>query len=199
MATKNVKYPGKLGKPITARDIQAEVREASAATPSGDAEAVTAAVHERLRRREIYLLFDLMDHFEIARDDLNRWYFLAHKLASSHVPAFRYGSRVGRPPKSEYESRGHTLAALLMKGSKRKPGPKRKFTDAICRGLLSEVREISLRNGFKGRGAVTKALTEMLTIDARERGKSVSTAILEKLDYFQKRYSDAKKRFPELA
>lgn len=160
-------------------------------------EASNAAVHEWVVRREVALLFELLDHYGIAHDDELKWVRLAHKLASAHVPAFRFASRVGRPRKLKL---GGGLAGLLSdsrSGPKGKPGRKRK--DQMHKDLLTLVNWQMAQDGLSGRGAIKTALTKLLTEYAKERGRSVAATLARELLPWQKLYSRAKKKFPELA
>ena len=189
MTAKSVKYPGKLGRPIT---IAAAVGAAALSAPLDD----ESAIYKWLARREVELLFDLLDHYGIARDDELKWFRLAHKLAAAHVPAFQLRERkLGRPRK---DMNIRSLADLLPK-PKGKPGRKRKWSDQDYQGLVRGVRELCAARGFRGRGAIRKALTEWISVDARKGNESETKALQRDLPYFQKRYSEGKKKFPELA
>lgn len=195
MTAKSVKYPGKLGKPITVRESGAAVAEAMLGAQGGGLEAGIAAINEWEAGREVALLYALLDHYGIAPDDELKWFRLAQKLAFAHVPAFRFASRVGRPRKLKPFAR---LSDLLPR-SKGKPGRKRKYTDGRYRGLLKIVRETCAERGLKGRGAVTKALKQCLSEIAYRGNESVTKVLTRDLSFWQKRYSEAKKRFPEIA
>jgi hypothetical protein len=194
MATQGVKYLGKLGKPMTEREVYEGTKELLGAQ-GGD---LKVAFNEWLAQREIELLFALLDHYGIARNDQSSWFALSYKLAIDNVPAFRYANRGrGRPLKQGLLA-GVGLAGLLPK-LKRKPGRKQEWTDEAYRALLKAVRDICAAQRFKGRGAVTKALTAHISDRARAQGESVHQAARRDLPKFRKRYSVAKRKFPELA
>jgi len=199
MPIKSVKYPGKLGKPIAVRDSEAAVMDAMLGVQDGGLTACIAAIDELRRERDEVLLLALLDHYDIARDDKQRWFQLAHKLARAHVPAFRSALRVGRPRKFK---NGMSLAEFLgapQPRRKGKAGRKREWTDEKYRKLAIHVRDWCVRLDLKGRGAAKKALTEWLKSHARKHNESERETIRDNLKNLQKRHSEAKKKFPELA
>jgi len=64
--------------------------------------------------------------------------------------------------------------------------------------LLEAVGKTCVEKGFNGRGAITKALKELLSSWARKNNLSVAKTLREKLGFFRRQYSEGKKRFPEL-
>lgn len=197
MTTKSVKYPGKLGRPIAERESGPAILNAMLGAQGGGPKASLAAAELWQFRREVALLFALLGHYGIAPDDELRWFQLARKLASAHVPAFRFASRIGRPRKYGGGLAGYLVGLRSL--HKGKPGRKRKYTDEHYRKLLKIVRETSAEKKFAGRGAVTKALKQILSEIAYRGSESVTRVWARDLPFWQKQYSEAKKRFPEMA
>jgi len=197
MARKTVKYTGRLGKPMLRSELDAV--SAAALTPARGLGAHDAAIAKWLANREHALLLELLTYYNIAPDDNLKWFQLAQKLASAHVPAFRFASRVGRPRKIKKAQSLADILDSIQPKPKGKLGRKQKYTEGHYRQLLKSVREVCLAEGFKGHGAVTKALTKLISDDARRNGLSVSQEIRKTLNFFRRRYSEAKKKFPELA
>jgi hypothetical protein len=158
------------------------------------------AIADLIRSLELESLDELLDRYKIHRDEPNRWFLLARELANTHEPAFNYSAsrRVGRPRNFK---KGQSLADFLggSPPKKGKSGRKIENTDNRYKRLLKDVRETCLARGFTGRGAITKALTEIILKVARDQNLSEVQALKTHLKFFQKRYSEAKKKFPEMA
>ena len=194
--TKSVKYPGKLGKPLTHSESNALALEAMRGARG--LKALTASLSESADRRNYELLSELLDHYGIPRDDERKWFLLALEFAKAHVPAFRSQKRRGRPPKFK---KGQSLADFMNGVSPRrtgKPGRKKEYTDALYHGLLEDVQKTCKAHGFKGRSAIKKALTKIISDYASGENLSVSKEIHRYLKYFLNRYYEAKSKFPEI-
>jgi hypothetical protein len=192
MTAKNVKYPGKLGKPFTIPD--SEVMDALFAD-SG--EKCATRIEKLEKRKEMELLLELLDHYEIRRDDASRWFHLARKLAITHVPAFRVSTRRPGRPRKLRAIAGRSLAEIggMNKGN---PGAPRTWTPKLYRELLELVGQICTDRDFRGRGAVTNALGFFIS-QYRKLAPPSTKEPRPDLNYLRKRYSEAKKKFPEMA
>jgi len=92
---------------------------------------------------------ELLEHYEIDKNDLdNRWYLLAFRLATDHVPGFRVEQKkeLGRPQEWDIVS----LAILYcdvkdVKREREEKGLSAKMTD-ICQ-ILSKREPYKLRRG----------------------------------------------------
>lgn len=131
------------------------------------------------------LMLDLLRHYKIDRKLPDPWLSLAYRLACDHVPAFMVTSKrgPGRPRNAK------PLAAVREK----------EWTDERQQELLTFVRIVAKREGYTGRGAIRKVLTDALTDGAKENGKSVTAVLARSRRPLQVAYSRAKRKFPDLA
>jgi len=103
-------------------------------------------------------MMELLEHYEIDKNDLNnRWYLLAHRLATDHVPGFRVEQKKesGRPQEWDVVS----LAILYcdvkdVKREREEKGLSAKMTD-ICQ-ILSKREPYKLRRGSKYKTGITR-------------------------------------------
>ena len=183
MAMKRIRYPDKLGKPTPKRLALAAMLRAR-----GD----DKAYKQWLSELRAGLLQELLGHYNIQPDTPNAWYRLALRLACDHVPAFTpsEGRGPGRPKKLI------PIASLLRIG---KRGAPRKWTDTWHKGLLHTVRSIAEQKGYRGRGAISRALADFIRDGAKRLHLSPETEVRRELSHLRKRYSEAKKKFPEIA
>lgn len=184
--TKRIRYAGALGRPIPQRESFAAALRAK---------EIPSAWDDWLTDKQVKGLFALLDHYHIPRQDQNRWFLLAFRLGQDHVPGLRVakGRDPGRPRKPM------TLADIAKFGAKGKPGRKRKNTPEYYRKFLVAVARTCEANGWRGRGAGKRALEKIIRDYARKAGVSETKELATNLGYFQKRLSEAKKQFPEIA
>lgn len=184
---KKIKYPGELGRQIELKELTAALLDNSQIN-----------AHEWRAARDERMLNLLLEHYQIDRNDTLSMVDLCFKLAYDHVPAFSIANRPGRPPTTKAFTR---LLDLLPRDMilRVKPGRKVVFTDDKKKTLLRLVHEVMAESGLSGRGAITEAIKQLLTVSANAKGESVSKTLRNELPFMRKRYSMAKKKFPELA
>jgi len=192
MATKNVKYPGNLGKRPTIGELNVADAAALLDMRYSTMSAARIAGREWEQDRIANLLTDLLDHYKIPLDN-NRWFSLALRLARKHVPAFQDAAYVGRPKKLKpFRNLADLANQYANPPIKRKPGRPKRWTDEIRRQIVDDVNRTCEKEGLKGRGRVKRALEILL-----------KRAPLSRRQYWLKRlqkiYSDAQKQIPEMA
>lgn len=183
---KKIKYPGELGKRITLKELTG----ALLGNPHINA-------GEWRVERDARMMNLLFDHYQIDRNDVQRWVDLSLKLAWDHVPAFSIANRPGRPRTKRLNSLLDLLPPVMR--LRAKSGRKIKHTDDDKRSFLRLVHEDIAKRGLSGRGAITEAIKQLLTEIANADGKSVTKTLANDLPFFRKFYSNAKKQFPEMA
>ena len=88
MTARTVKYPGRLGRPMSEKEFHAE-RTASSAEGMVAKFGMRATLNW-IDQRELELLIELMEYYRIHPSDPNCSLSLAVSLARDHVPAFRF-------------------------------------------------------------------------------------------------------------
>jgi hypothetical protein len=174
------KYPGELGKPIASRQFLAALRKAKVAGVPPK-----TIVDDELDRR----LRLLLKHYGI-KERRDCWKLLARRLASEHVPGFRF-SAAGRPRTPERT----TLSAILAMPTKRGRGQPQIWTPSLNWKLLTLVAEGRAVLKAKGEKPTNEAALEHW-IRLTFRGWR-STQVKELAKDWAKRVSVARKSLRE--
>lgn len=182
-------YPGHLGRRQSRRDRERAATTAMLRVEQTGLDASIEALVIAEEARRLQLLFALLDHYKIPRNDASRWFLLARRLAIEHVPVFSTGGKVGAPKKLRA---GASLGEVLG-GSRRqgRPGRPIKRTDERYRSFLKFAH--GAEPGSLGRGDIKASLEKIIMDDARRNNLSVQTAIANDLRYYQKRFSVVRK------